>query len=337
MSRHDNLVHDLVLKHGWNATSYQVLNPGIEHWISSDSACAVGFVDARRTLRGISRMRIAAGEPICDESRVSLYADAFEEAARDSGRSVCWFAADARLQDARQYDSNYCEMSLGAQPVWNPARWQDILASKSSLRAQLNRAQNKGVVVTKRKEHEKVTTLRTCLEEWLSTRGLPTLHFLVEPQALNVLYNRQIFIARRGNIPVAYLVLSPVPARSGWLVEQIVRGHNSPNGTAALLVDAAMRSAALSGASYLTLGLSPLSTFGNPSSPNPLWLHGLLGWMCVHTASVSTTFAGWKPSRQNFNRIGGTRLSPLATNGNQVQERSMRLLMRLADSYPRSS
>ncbi len=37
-------------------------------------------------------------------------------------------------------------MLLGAQPVWRPASWTTILEGKASLRAQLYRARNKGVV-----------------------------------------------------------------------------------------------------------------------------------------------------------------------------------------------
>jgi phosphatidylglycerol lysyltransferase len=82
---------------------------------------------------------------------------------------------------------------------------------------------------------------------------------------------------------VAYLVASPVPARRGWLIEQIVRGARTPNGTSELLVDAAMRALADEGAEYVTLGLAPLSRHSAYASlAAPLWLRFTLGWIRTH-------------------------------------------------------
>ena len=72
---------------------------------------------------------------------------------------------------------------------------------------------------------------------------------------------------------MAFTVLSPVPERNGWLVEQIVRGNSASNGTAELLLDTAMRAIAASGSTYATLGLSPLSQRAGLAQPRqPLWL-----------------------------------------------------------------
>ena len=32
----------LVLAHGWNATAYQIINPGIDHWFSSRGDAVIG-------------------------------------------------------------------------------------------------------------------------------------------------------------------------------------------------------------------------------------------------------------------------------------------------------
>ena len=229
-------------------------------------------------------MWVAAGEPVCAPERVEAAADAFEAAAKTAGCDVCWFGADARLRAVRAGDPNYSAMTLGAQPVWDPHRWDAILAGKASLRAQLNRARNKDVAVTRWPSETAMNhpALQRCLDQWLADRGLPTLHFLVEPDTLGTLADRHVFVAERAEEPVGFLVLTPVPARQGWLVEQIIRGDKAPNGTAALLLDAAMRDAAASGSTYLTLGLSPLSTRAPVSKPNPAWLRASLRWMRAH-------------------------------------------------------
>ncbi|MEO1076037.1 MAG: phosphatidylglycerol lysyltransferase domain-containing protein, partial [Bacteroidota bacterium] len=135
--------------------------------------------------------------------------------------------------------------------------------------------------------------LEQLLAEWLASKRMPAMHFLVEPQTLGRLIDRRVFVAERAGSggdtePVGYLILSPIPARDGWLVEQIIQGSAAPNGTATLLLDAAMRAAAEAGSPYVTLGLSPLSQRaietvpGVPHLDNPLWLQGLLGWVRAH-------------------------------------------------------
>ena len=92
------------------------------------------------------------------------------------------------------------------------------------------------------------------------------------------------FVAWVRGRAVAFLVASPARARNGWLVEQIVRGAGAPNGTNELLLDAAMRTLAAEGYSYVTLGLSPLSAHAPPEAAthNPLWLRLVLRWVRAH-------------------------------------------------------
>jgi len=238
----------------------------------------VGFV----LRRGV---RIVAGAPVCLESRLPDIAEEFADAARRAGERVCYFGAETRLDDVCRDDARYSRVLLGAQPMWEPGGWTDLVAGRAAIRAQFNRARNKGVGVS-RWPSERATghpDLVRCLKEWLATRGLPPLHFLVEPATLALLEDRRVFVAERRGRVVAYLVASPIPARNGWLIEQIVRGGEAPNGTAELLVDAAMRAAADDGSDYATLGMVPLSRRANvPPFDNPVWLGTLLGWARAH-------------------------------------------------------
>jgi phosphatidylglycerol lysyltransferase len=123
------------------------------------------------------------------------------------------------------------------------------------------------------------------LHEWLASRGLPPLGFMVTTDLLSRGDDRRVFVALRGDPGevVGFLVATPVPARQGWLVEEWPRSPSAPNGTTHLLVDAAMRAFAASGAAFATLGLAPLSTRGT-TYPNrdPLWLRAVLGWLRAH-------------------------------------------------------
>ncbi|HKP97576.1 MAG TPA: DUF2156 domain-containing protein [Fibrobacteria bacterium] len=268
----------LVLRHGWIATAYQILNPGIRLWFSGNREAVAGYASW-------GRVRVVAGAPICAPGDLAASAAGFEADARAEGMSVCYFAAGSRLEDLLGRAPGYSRVLLGAQPVWNPSDWGGILAERPSLRAQLSRARNKGVTVEEwpRERAAESPHLKRCLGEWLARRRMPSMHFLVEPQTLGRLWDRRIFVAERAGTPVAYLMASPVPVRKGWLIEQIVRSRSAPNGTAELLVDAAFRAAGREGLEYFTLGLSPLSGLaGDARTGGPWWLELIFRWLRMH-------------------------------------------------------
>lgn len=274
----EDRARELVLRFGWNATAYQIINPGIELWFSAGNDAVVGYV-----IWG--RYAVVAGAPVSAPERLGDVMWEFESWAGANNLKVCYFGAGRRLEAIARENPSYSMISLGAQPDWDPHEWPGIVASRESLRAQLNRAKNKGVTISEWPASRATDNkdLRRCLREWLSTRGLPPLHFLVEPETLNRLDDRKVFVAEQENRVVGFLVLSPVPARNGWLVEQIIRGTRAPNGTSELLLDTAMRESAKAGADYLTLGLSPLSENSRFDwTAVPRWLRLLLTWLRVH-------------------------------------------------------
>jgi phosphatidylglycerol lysyltransferase len=274
----DTKIRDLVLRHGWNATAYQIVNPGIRHWCSSRGDAVVGYVEAYR-------QRVVAGGPVCSLERLPEVVDEFERDTLRAGDGVCYFGAAGRVETLLGSRPDYSTVVLGSQPVWRPAEWDGILKGHASLRAQLHRSRNKGVRVSEwpAVKAENHPELCGCLKGWLGTRGLPPLHFLVEPETLSNLEGRRIFVAERDGGVVGFVVLSPVPRRKGWLTEQFPRGPHAPNGTVELLLDHAIRAVAGEGAEYVTMGLVPLSGRGGPPPEyNPLWLRVLLAWVRAH-------------------------------------------------------
>jgi phosphatidylglycerol lysyltransferase len=270
----------LILDQGWNATAYQILNPGISLWFASAGDAVAGY-------RDWGGVRVVAGAPVCAPERLDASAQELEQEAYAAGTGVCYFAAGSRLEALRGGRNGYSRAVIGAQPVWDPARWAGILGERASLRAQLNRARNKDVSVEEWPADRAGAdpAVRRCLKEWLAGRHMPPMGFLVEPRTLPRLWDRRVFVASRGGRPLAFLTAAPVPVRNGWLVEQIVRGAEAPNGTAELLVDAAFGAARDAGIGYFTLGLAPLSRVlhgARRDRENPLWLDFVFGWLRAH-------------------------------------------------------
>ena len=276
---------DLVMALGWNATAYQIVNPGIEHWFPKSGDGVVGFVRH-------SGVRVVAGAPVASETDLPRVAGEFERDARLAGEQVCYFAAERRLEEVYRSSRGHSRALLGAQPAWTPDEWRQAIARHSSLRAQFHRARNKGVNVSEWPAGRATgdVHLRGVLERWLDTRRLPTLHFLVEPETLARLEDRRVFVAIRTLLSgstvsevVGFVVASPVPCRRGWLIEQFVRDPDAPNGTIELLLAHAVSALGGEGAAYLTLGLAPLARRDrSATSSEPPWLRFTLAWIRAH-------------------------------------------------------
>jgi phosphatidylglycerol lysyltransferase len=268
----------LVMRHGWNAVSYQLLNPGMQHWFSRHGDAVAGYASFGRTW-------VVAGAPVCAPERLASAAAELESDAAARGARVLFFGAGERLERVSAARPDHSLVRLGAQPVWDPIEWEGIVRRKASLRAQLNRARNKCVRIEEwpPSRARASATLRAVLREWLATRGLPPLSFLVVPDILDTLDDRRTFVAERDGRVVGFLIGTPVPARHGWLVEEWPRTRDAPNGTTHSLVDAAMRAFAADGSSYVTLGLAPLAEHGGgTTSDQPAWLRVVLRWVRAH-------------------------------------------------------
>ena len=296
---------------------------------SGASGATVRYVE----VRSWGRVWVCEGAPDGPRPDRPAAAAAFEDRAQARGARVLWFAVE-HLGDLGRCGSGRERPSvvIGAEPVWRAGRWPAVVAGKSSLRAQIRRARNKGVVVEPwpAERVRRSPELRAVLAEWLAGRGLPPLAFAASPFVLDEPGDRQFWVARRGAAVVGYLALRPAAAAEGprrgsppaggsppaeALVEWIIRGRAAPNGTAARLLDAAVRS--LSPDVGFTLGLVPLSTRAPLSdAAPPLPVRALLAWTRAH-ATRFYNFDGLERFKTKFVPDRWRALS-LATDGRPI-------------------
>ena len=260
------LLRELVRRYGWNTTCTQTLNPGLRLWTSEARDAAVAHI----LRRGVA---VVAGAPVCAREQLPTVLAEFEAAHP----RTAYFGAEARLSEAATTRGGYASVVLGAQPVWSPEGWRRAVDSDPRLRAQLARARNKGVVVRERESGDD-PALRRVLDDWLASRRLPTLRFLVEPETLDLEGGRRLFVAERNGAPVGFVVMAPIPLRDGWLTEMFVRGGGAPNGTVELTLDTAVR---MCGGAFVTMGIVPLSRRAG-ASDGPAWFALFAAWARAH-------------------------------------------------------
>jgi phosphatidylglycerol lysyltransferase len=83
---------ELLKQHGWNSTSFQILEPGFRYWFDGDDAC-VGYVDTGSAW-------VAAGSPIAARERLLEVSAGFVAAAKAAGRRACCFGTESRFVEA---------------------------------------------------------------------------------------------------------------------------------------------------------------------------------------------------------------------------------------------
>lgn len=243
----------LLGQHGWNSTSFQVLESGFEYWFGAD-AC-VAYVDTGRAW-------VAAGAPIVATDNLAATGAAFVAAAQRQGRRAVFFGTEKRFVAA----SGLRAVQIGQQPIWDPGAWAVTRAHSRGLREQLRRSAAKGVrareATTDEMESPSSPTRQRAeqlIAKWLRNRSMAPMSFLVQVEPFSFTGERRYFVAECGDELVGFLAAVPVYARRGWLFDDLLRAPNAPNGTVELLVDAAMTAVAATGSPYVTMGLAPLA------------------------------------------------------------------------------
>ena len=246
----DRLLAPLRL-YGRDATSFQTVKSGFSYWFDDDDAF-VAFVK-------IGRVLVTTGAPIAPRDRIADVAKRFVEQAAKNGNGVCFFGVEKDFVDASPFPHSL----IGLQPVWDPSEWQKILSTAPSLREQLRRARAKKIQVRRVDAREvEGRALRNGIERiakaWLGLHGMAPMGFVVHIEPFTRLEEKNLFVAERDGVLIGMLALAPLYAR-GFLIEDLLRDPNAPNGTTEALIDAAMKHAAAKGSHYVTLGLAPLA------------------------------------------------------------------------------
>lgn len=256
----------LIKRHGWNSTSFQILEPGFHYWVDGDDAC-VGYVDTGSAW-------VVAGAPIAPAERLAEVTARFGAAAAAQGRRVCCFGTEERFHEVTQWPS----LRIGDQPVWAPREWEQVVRGSKSLREQLRRSRAKRVTVRPLEVDELAAghpvrvQLDALIVRWLATKEIAPMGFIVQIDPFSYAEEKRLFVAERDGVIVGFLGVIPIYARSGWFFEDLLRDPSAPNGTTELLIDAAMRAAAASNVSHVTLGLAPLAGEVSP------WLRFARRW-----------------------------------------------------------
>src|SRR2546423_438290 len=244
--------------HGYNPHSLVSITPGARLWSSP-------HIDGAILYSVFGHVWLAVGDPLADDEEMGELARRFVIAARKRGRLAAFVPTTARFAQ-EGVKAGLSAVKVGAAPYFDLQTWAPRGDRAKKMRSGINQAHRAGISVetVEAAEEEIRKETATLCQRWLKTRRAATKFgwlFVLDPFQHAEL--KKFFAARdeRGRL-VGLLAASPIPAREGWYLEDILRLPDAPAGTADLLVVEALTKLAAEGAKIATLGTSPLARDG---------------------------------------------------------------------------
>ena len=242
--------------YGYNAHALVSITPGARTW-------TMPGIDGAIIYGEFGRVWLAAGDPLGRPEDLKALAQGFMDAATKAGRIAAFVPATERFARVG-VEAGLSAIKIGAAPYFDLQRWQPRGNCAKKLRAGVNRAQRAGIrveIVASFAADLRKETADLCLK-WLSTRrAKTTFGWLLALDPFINADRKKVFAARDadGRL-VGLLAASPIPTRDGWYLEDVLRAPDAPQGTADLLVFAALQQLKAEGAAMATLGTAPLAT-----------------------------------------------------------------------------
>lgn len=244
--------------YGYNAHSLVSIAPGANAWMVRDLEGAIVYGE-------FGHVWLAAGDPIAKPEDVPALVQGFLAAAKRAKRIAAFVPATESF--AREAGKLHLSpIKIGAAPYFDLQKWNPRGNAAKKMRAGVNQAQRAGVQIELIGElsdpiKREVADLSL---EWLKSRpAATTFGWLLALDPFLRFESKKLFASRNkeGRL-IGLLSVSPMPARNGWYLEDVLRALDAPSGTSDLLVVETLKHLKAEGAAIATLGTTPLANEG---------------------------------------------------------------------------
>lgn len=247
----------LLKQYGYEHQSFLSLYGDMEVWWSEQPEGAVVF-------RRIEQVLIVVAAPLAAQEHWRTVTQDFLAYCRRNhltclmlpvGEEFAAVARDCGMRLLCVGESGYFKL-----PDWKPAGDR-----AKKVRAGVNQARNAGIQVEAyNPEANSPTSIRAEIDAlchlWLETREIDALGWLLELSPFKFSEHKRYFLARNSQGQLqGLLACSPIYARQGWYLEDLIRHPEADRGVSELLVVEALKQLSAEGARLATLATSPLA------------------------------------------------------------------------------
>ena len=155
-------------------------------------------------------------------------------------------------------ERGYSVLKIGEQPFFSLSEWRPPRGDPGKhLRWCLNKAQRAGVSVHAYEPADEEAA-RDAAVAWEAGLARPAASSFLRASPLTHASEKRLFVARCDGRVEALLACTPVPAESGWFLEDLLRRPDAPMGATEALVVEALRVFAAEGAERAWMDVAPL-------------------------------------------------------------------------------
>jgi lysylphosphatidylglycerol synthetase-like protein (DUF2156 family) len=263
-----------VRRYGYNTHSFLSLYPGIRYFYLPGVAGYIPYVTS-------DRLTLVAGEPVCPPESLSTLMQGLMRLAQSKGHRIGMIPVSSPMKQQLEqlgFDSLY----IGKEPIFN---LRNLPSPIASIRRAARRATRKALRIVPFEESYR-PQIEAISHQWAETRELPPMSFLFQLRPMTLQAHKRYFLlVDESDRLLAFLACSPVYARKGWYLEDLIRVGAMPNGGTELLMQTALETFAAEGYEMATLALAPLAGLPDRDEQHPI-LNQLLRLCYEHLSFV---------------------------------------------------
>ena len=247
----------LVQKHGYEHQSFLSLYDGSEVWFTDDNNAAVVF-------RRVGRVAIVTAAPMAAREDLEAVTRNFLSFCQQQNLDCLMLPISREFSEV----ARRCGMGLlpvGESGYFKLPEWKPAGDRGKKVRAGVNQARGAGLTVKAFDPESEMSFIRRkeidqLCHDWIESREIDALGWLLELHPFKFSEQKRYFLAHNAEGKLeGMLACSPIPARHGWYLEDLLRSSDSHRGVSELLVVEALKQLATEGAELATLGTSPLA------------------------------------------------------------------------------
>lgn len=247
----------MIQRYGYEHQSFLSLYGSMESWYSTDPEAAVVY-------RRVGRVAVVTAAPLAAREKLAEVTRNFLAFCLER-KMDCLMLPIGGEYAAIARSCGMALLHIGESGYFKLPEWRPAGDRAKKVRSGVNQATKAGVRVesynpSQCHDPQVRAEIEEVCQEWINTREVDALGWLLELDPFHLSENKRYFLARLADGALeGMLVCSPIYAREGWYLEDLIRRPGAERGVSELLVVEALKSLTADGAKLATLGTSPLA------------------------------------------------------------------------------
>ncbi len=207
-------------------------------------------------------------DPLCDPRNCEEVLRRLTKSGRDQDKDTILFAIGPAFAEAAK-NLSFKVVAIGKEPQFDLKKWTSELLS-SKLKSALRQVEKRGIVIEEfslQQLHSKnmIDDMNEILQTWFLSRASEKFKNLTEVNPSAGSDDKKFFVAHQAGRVDAFLIASPIYAKNGYFLQDLIRTASSVSGVADALVVRALECLKSQGYEMASLGVSPLAGLNDPA------------------------------------------------------------------------